>query len=113
MTSGALTWNWVNISPRSSIRPDTYLGMSCETLISQTHTFIQRKYHPLKLEWMPQEEVNKEAQTCLSDAKRRLENAVQELDELLKVEEENLTDAPDLEEAKSLLQQYESKDDDA
>jgi hypothetical protein len=60
-----------------------------------------------------QEEVFKEAQTCLSDAKRRLDNAVQDLDELLKVEEENLKDAPDLEEAKALLQQHETKDDDA
>ncbi len=60
-----------------------------------------------------QEEVFKEAQTCLGDANRRLENAVQDLEELLKVEEESLKDAPDLEEAKSLLEQYASKDDDA
>lgn len=57
-----------------------------------------------------QDEVLKEAQTCLGDSKRRLDNAVQDLEEFLKVEGDSLHEAPDMEEAKAILEKYAVQD---
>jgi hypothetical protein len=53
-----------------------------------------------------QEEVLKEANVCLLDSKRRLENAVMDLESFMAEEADAIAEAPELEEAQGLIKQY-------
>uniref|UniRef100_A0A7S1EP11 Tubulin-specific chaperone A n=2 Tax=Hemiselmis andersenii TaxID=464988 RepID=A0A7S1EP11_HEMAN len=62
-----------------------------------------KPFHDIK----QQEEVLKEAQTCLADAKRRLDGAAQDLESLLEEEKDALSGETEmLEEAQALVKQY-------
>eukprot|EP00285_Hemiselmis_virescens_P006873 CAMPEP_0173387174 /NCGR_PEP_ID=MMETSP1356-20130122/9705_1 /TAXON_ID=77927 ORGANISM="Hemiselmis virescens, Strain PCC157" /NCGR_SAMPLE_ID=MMETSP1356 /ASSEMBLY_ACC=CAM_ASM_000847 /LENGTH=111 /DNA_ID=CAMNT_0014343683 /DNA_START=22 /DNA_END=357 /DNA_ORIENTATION=+ len=59
-------------------------------------------FHDIK----QQDEVLKEAQTCLADAKRRLDGAASDLESLMAEEGDALAEAPEFEEAQAMVKQY-------